>query len=129
MDEYGLLKYWPVSEHGSDVLSSYVLSIASEAGWTIPQDSLDKFGGAYKVLSKETIPDSSRGLRNKLATKQKTRGARTLSSVYDAKQVSLLSKPPDHSSPKTWSTSNVIGLVVYLKLAGSFLIARPAHRS
>ncbi len=36
LDEDGLLKYFPTMERGSDVLASYVLSVAHEAGWNIP---------------------------------------------------------------------------------------------
>ncbi len=35
-DADGLLKYFPVDAEGSDVLTSYVLAIANEAGLTIP---------------------------------------------------------------------------------------------
>ena len=38
-DSDGLLKYFPVMANGSDVLTSYFISIAHEAGLTIPADS------------------------------------------------------------------------------------------
>ena len=38
-DSDGLLKYFPIMEHGSEVLTSYFISIAHEAGLTIPADS------------------------------------------------------------------------------------------
>ncbi len=37
LDEDKLLKYFPTMQRGSDVLTSYVLSIAHEAGWEIPE--------------------------------------------------------------------------------------------
>ena len=36
LDRDGLLKYWPIMRDGDDVLTSYVLSIAGEAGYPIP---------------------------------------------------------------------------------------------
>jgi uncharacterized protein YfaS (alpha-2-macroglobulin family) len=38
IDADGLLKYFPTMESGSDVLSSYVLAISHEAGWTLPTE-------------------------------------------------------------------------------------------
>ena len=41
IDADGLLKYFAIDWlHGSDVLTSYVLSISHEAGWAIPDESL-----------------------------------------------------------------------------------------
>ena len=39
LDRDGLAKYFPSMLQGSDVLTSYILSLAEEAGWTIPEDS------------------------------------------------------------------------------------------
>ncbi|MDA8082393.1 MAG: MG2 domain-containing protein [Nitrospiraceae bacterium] len=36
MDSDGLVKFFPLMTYGSDALTSYILSIADEAGWTIP---------------------------------------------------------------------------------------------
>ncbi len=38
-DRDGLLRYFPSMTYGSEVLTSYVLAIADEAGWPIPADS------------------------------------------------------------------------------------------
>jgi uncharacterized protein YfaS (alpha-2-macroglobulin family) len=42
VDADGLLKYFPTMESGSDVLSSYVLAISHEAGWSLPSDVQDR---------------------------------------------------------------------------------------
>ncbi|HEV7714853.1 MAG TPA: MG2 domain-containing protein, partial [Steroidobacteraceae bacterium] len=43
LDSDGLLKYFPSEQlQGEDTLTAYVLAIASEAGWTIPEDSRAK---------------------------------------------------------------------------------------
>jgi hypothetical protein len=36
LDRDGLVKYFPSERFGSDSLTAYLLSIASEAGWEIP---------------------------------------------------------------------------------------------
>ncbi len=38
LDEDGLLKYFPTMRWGSEVLTTYVLAIAHDAGWAIPAD-------------------------------------------------------------------------------------------
>jgi alpha-2-macroglobulin len=38
LDSDGLLKYFPAMEQGSEVLTSYTLSIVHEAGWAIPAE-------------------------------------------------------------------------------------------
>jgi uncharacterized protein YfaS (alpha-2-macroglobulin family) len=38
MDGDGLLKYFSLMQYGSDCLTAYILSISSEAGWTIPEN-------------------------------------------------------------------------------------------
>ena len=40
LDGAGLLKYWPEAIWGSDTLTSYVLSVANEAGYEIPEREL-----------------------------------------------------------------------------------------
>ena len=39
LDRDGLAKYFSVMPQGSEVLTSYLLAIAEEAGWTIPEDA------------------------------------------------------------------------------------------
>src|SRR5262249_27221735 len=39
LDRDGFAKYFPGLPYGSDVLTTYLLSIANAAGWTIPDDA------------------------------------------------------------------------------------------
>ncbi|MFM8333359.1 MAG: alpha-2-macroglobulin family protein, partial [Candidatus Methylumidiphilus sp.] len=49
IDDDGLLKYFAIdSLRGSDVLTSYVLSIAHEAGWALPPESLRRLQDGLK---------------------------------------------------------------------------------
>jgi alpha-2-macroglobulin len=51
LDRDGLLKYWPVAElSGSEELTAYILSIASEAGFIIPQESKVRMIEAMKAV-------------------------------------------------------------------------------
>ncbi len=48
LDGDGLLKYFPSMGIGSPVLTSYMIAIAHEAGWAIPEDKREKMEGALK---------------------------------------------------------------------------------
>lgn len=42
LDADGLLRYFPDQRQGSDVLTAYVLSLAGEAGWPVPEPELSQ---------------------------------------------------------------------------------------
>ncbi|MBF0272471.1 MAG: alpha-2-macroglobulin [Magnetococcales bacterium] len=42
LDADGLAKFFPRLEHGSDALTSYLLAISHETGWTIPEETRKK---------------------------------------------------------------------------------------
>ena len=46
LDSDGLLKYFPTMHEGSDVLTSYVLAVANEAGLSLPPDALTSMQSA-----------------------------------------------------------------------------------
>ena len=48
LDRDGFVKYFPILPYGSDVLTTYVLSIAAEAGWDIPDSSRDRMVSALQ---------------------------------------------------------------------------------
>ena len=48
LDRDGFVKYFPILQYGSDVLTTYVLSIASEARWDIPDSSRERMLSALQ---------------------------------------------------------------------------------
>ncbi|MBI4679074.1 MAG: alpha-2-macroglobulin [Elusimicrobia bacterium] len=48
LDGDGLAKFFPGATDGSDALTAYLLSIADEAGWTVPTASRDRMLGGLK---------------------------------------------------------------------------------
>lgn len=48
LDRDGFARYFPSQREGSDTLTAYLLAIAEEAGWSIPQDSRDRMQGALR---------------------------------------------------------------------------------
>lgn len=48
LDTSGFAKYFPLSAHGSPMLTSYILAIAHEAGWEIPKASKERMQEALK---------------------------------------------------------------------------------
>lgn len=51
LDEQGLARFWPTDRlQGSDVLTAYLVSIASEAGWEIPAAALERMAGGLEAF-------------------------------------------------------------------------------
>ncbi len=69
LDGDGLAKYWPAMHLGSDALTSYALSIAHEAGWTIPEDPRQRMLTGLrgfvegKVIRYSTLPTADLSIR------------------------------------------------------------------
>jgi uncharacterized protein YfaS (alpha-2-macroglobulin family) len=54
-DGDGLLKYFATMDHGSEVLTSYVLAVANEAGWNIPDGARGRMEQGLKKFIAGTI--------------------------------------------------------------------------
>ena len=54
-DGDGLLKYFPTLDYGSEVLTSYVLAIANESGWSIPDGARGRMEQGLKKFVTGTI--------------------------------------------------------------------------
>ncbi|HEY5931235.1 MAG TPA: alpha-2-macroglobulin family protein [Burkholderiales bacterium] len=50
LDHDGFARYFSSERQGSDTLTAYLLAIAHEAGWKIPQDSLERMQGALRMF-------------------------------------------------------------------------------
>ncbi|HUA34669.1 MAG TPA: MG2 domain-containing protein [Candidatus Binataceae bacterium] len=103
-DGDGLLKYFPTMQEGSDVLTSYVLAIASEAGLMIPGDVLSSSQSglsnfvAGKLARQEPFAVVDLPLRKLAAIEALSR--------YGKADSSLLSSV--HIEPNLWPDSAVI---------------------
>jgi hypothetical protein len=50
LDDDGLLKYFPGMNHGSDVLTAYVLTISAAAGWKLPNEQLARMSAGLRAF-------------------------------------------------------------------------------
>lgn len=104
LDSEGLVKYFPTCSHGSEVLTSYVLSIAHEAGWEIPSDvksrMLDGVSGFIdgRVIRYSALPTADLSIRKM--------GAAEALSRYGMLEPSMLGSIA--IEPNLWPTSAVI---------------------
>jgi uncharacterized protein YfaS (alpha-2-macroglobulin family) len=105
MDKDGLLKYFATDWlEGSDTLTAYVLAIAHEAGWTIPDHSLERLKQGLKgfvegrIVRDSALPTADLSIR-KLAAIE------ALSRYGDAKREMLDSIAIE---PNLWPTSAVL---------------------
>ncbi len=103
-DGDGLLKYFPNSRLGSEVLTSYVVSVAHERGWEIPPDNLEPMlqglegfveGRVYRGSS---MPTADLALRKLGAIEALSRHGRA-----QGRQLSSI-----EILPNLWPTSGVI---------------------
>jgi uncharacterized protein YfaS (alpha-2-macroglobulin family) len=60
LDADGLLKYFPDMDHGSDVLTAYVLAISAAAGWKLPDQPLARMtAGLHAFVQGKIVRHSS----------------------------------------------------------------------
>lgn len=50
LDGDGLARFWPTMARGDEVLTAYVLSVADEAGWTLPRAAVDAMLGGLAAF-------------------------------------------------------------------------------
>ncbi len=79
LDSEGLAKYFPSCPTGSDVLTSYLLAIAQEAGWKIPAASAERMRAGLKgfvegrVVRYSSLPTTDLSIRKVAAVEALTR--------------------------------------------------------
>lgn len=80
LDRDGLVKYFPMMEYGSDTLTAYVLSIADEAGYDIPENSKARMERALvgfiegRVVRYSSLPTADLAIRKVAAIAALSRG-------------------------------------------------------
>jgi len=105
LDRDGFVKYWPVLRDGDDILTSYVLSIAGEAGYPIPDRERQRMENALvafvegRVLRSSPLPTADLAIRKVAALEALSRRAEPL----DAKWLDSFV-----IEPSLWPTSAVI---------------------
>jgi alpha-2-macroglobulin len=104
LDRNGLAKYFPSMDEGSDVLTSYVISVADEAGREIPVTLLEQMQGGLKAFVEGTVKPSSAISRADL-TIRKLAAIEALSRSGQAKASYLDSI---EIRPNLWPTSAVL---------------------
>ncbi|MBF0606537.1 MAG: alpha-2-macroglobulin [Magnetococcales bacterium] len=111
IDSAGLLKYFPTMQHGSDVLTSYVLSISHEAGYELPDNVrallLAGLRGFVegKVIRRSALPTADLSIRKMAAVDALSR--------YGAADAGLLGSIA--IEPNLWPTSAVIDWINVLQ--------------
>ena len=104
LDSEGLAKYFPSGVSGSDVLTSYLIAIAQEAGWKIPEESLERMTSGLKRFVEGRFTRSSALPTVDLAIRKLT-AIEALSRLGQAAPPMLASIVVE---PNLWPTSAVI---------------------
>ena len=104
LDADGLVKYFPAMPDGSPVLTSYMIAVAHEAGWSIPDETRERMEGALKnfvegrIIRYSPLPTADLTIRKLSALEALSRSGKT-----EAKLLSSIS-----IEPNLWPTSAVI---------------------
>ena len=104
LDGDGLAKYFPSMEYGSDALTAYLISLADEAGWTIPEEPKQRMAKALQGFIEGRVERGSRLQTADLAYR-KLAAAEALSRLGPLPEGLLKSIPPQ---PQLWPTSAVL---------------------
>ena len=111
LDEDGLVKYFPMMRQGSDTLTAYVLSVADEAGYKIPDEVRQHMESALigfvegKVNRDSQLPTADLAIRKMAALEALSRTGKVAPVMFDSITV----------EPNLWPTSAVIDWYLVLK--------------
>ena len=96
LDSDGLVKYFPAMTYGSPTLTSYILAIAHEAGWSIPAETQEKMETGLRnfiegsIIRGSPLPTADLSIRKLAAMEALSRGgkfeAKLLGSISDRTQ-------------------------------------------
>lgn len=112
LDSDGLVKYFPSHWiHGSDILSSYLLSIGDQAGWEIPEATLGKILAGLegfvsgRITRIDVMPSSDLSLRKVAALEALSRHDKANWEMTGSIKI----------EPNLWPTSGLIDWKLFLK--------------
>lgn len=104
LDSDGLARYFPGPWHGSEVLTSYLLAISKEAGWTVPDNPRARMINGLqgfvegRIIRYSDLPTADLSIRKLMAVEALSR--------YDSASWGLLSSV--RIEPNLWPTSAVL---------------------
>jgi uncharacterized protein YfaS (alpha-2-macroglobulin family) len=114
LDRDGLVKYFALMEYGSDTLTAYVLSIADEAGYKIPENSKARMEKALigfiegRIVRYSSLPTADLGIRKVAALAALSHGETQINPRWlDGFSI----------EPNLWPTSAVLDWYTLLKHA------------
>jgi hypothetical protein len=111
LDSQGLLKYFPLMLTGSDVLTSYVLSIAQAAGYPIPEDTKQRMIEGLRgfiegrIIRHSSLPTVDLAIRKLAAIEALSGRAQATPAMLSSIAI----------EPNLWPTSAVIDWYVILQ--------------
>ncbi|HSR67169.1 MAG TPA: MG2 domain-containing protein [Acidobacteriota bacterium] len=111
MDGDGLLRYFPGSWPGSDVLTSYFVAISSEAGWDIPEPHRDRIFEALRgfiegrIIRGTGLPTADLSIRKLAAVAALSRHQQAQANLLDSISV----------EPNLWPTSALLDWIEVLR--------------
>ena len=112
LDRDGLVKYFPMLREGDDSLTAYVLSVADEAGWEIPEDLRNRMERALigfvegRVVRYSPLPTADLAIRKIAAIEALSRGKEPIEPRW-LDSIAI--------EPNLWPTSAVIDWYLLLK--------------
>ena len=115
LDSDGLVKYFPSSGRGSDMLTAYILSVSDEAGWKVPEHIKDQMVNGLKgfiegrVNRYSLLPTADLSIRKMAALEALSRSGKAESNLLGSISI----------EPNLWPTSAVIDWInVLLRMKG-----------
>jgi hypothetical protein len=111
LDGEGLTKYFPSMERGSEVLTSYLLDLAAETGWTLPEAAAEKMKEGLKgFIEGKVRRHSDLAVADLTLRKLSAIEALSRSGPIEPRWLDSLSLEPN-----LWPTSAVIDWISILK--------------
>jgi uncharacterized protein YfaS (alpha-2-macroglobulin family) len=104
LDRDGFARYFPSEREGSDTLTAYLLAIAGEAGWRIPEEPLARMQGALRMFiggragRDSPLPSADLTIRKLAALDALSRNGPVEPNLLDSIEI----------APNLWPTSAVL---------------------